>query len=118
MKYVFASRMGHVKQLVNKLGIEAIELDESPIRMEEDFIIFTYTDGNGIVPESVENFLNANAPFVKGVVASGSMERHPSTFCFAADIIAKQFGCDIIAKVDGDGSDSDIETIKTYLANH
>ena len=59
--------------------------------MGEDFIIFTYTDGKGIVPKIVEDYLKTCGDKLKGVVATGNMERHADTFCWAGDIIAKDY---------------------------
>lgn len=111
MKYVYASRMGHVEQLVNALQLDALKIVNGDEIMDEDFILFTYTDGNGIVPASVVSFLENNNTLLKGVVASGSMERHADTFAWAGDIIAKQYQVPCLYKVNGSGTKEDQDKI-------
>jgi protein involved in ribonucleotide reduction len=115
MKVVYASRNGHVAAVINTLGIQdALKIETGNETISGDYVIFTYTDGNGILPPNVKTFLDNN-PGVKAVVSSGSSERHPDTYNFAADIIAKEYGAKIIAKIDGFGTDQDMEVIKTAL---
>jgi len=116
MKYVYASRMGHVEGIVNRLGLNADIITDGSEKVDGDYVLFTYTDGKGIIPEIVEKFLAAN-PGIKAVVGSGSMERHADTFNFAAEKIGKQYNVPILAKLDMDGTDEDIKTIKEKLAS-
>lgn len=115
MKVVYASRNGHVEAVIHNLGIkDALKITEGTEKVEGDFVIFTYTDGNGILPPKVKTFLENN-PGVKAVVSSGNSERHPDTYNFAADIIARDYGAKIIAKIDGSGNEKDMEEIKAAL---
>lgn len=116
MKYVYASRHGHTEKLVQALGLEAIKLDENTVSIGEDFIIFTYTDGKGVVPELVETFLKANGQNLRGVVVTGNMERHADTFCWAGDIIAKEYNVPCLAKLDGEGTEQDHEALRKALS--
>ncbi|MCR5584061.1 MAG: class Ib ribonucleoside-diphosphate reductase assembly flavoprotein NrdI [Lachnospiraceae bacterium] len=115
MKYAYASRMGHVEGIVKTLGLDALKIADGSEKIDGDYVLFTYTDGKGIVPKAVEAFLAAN-PGIKAVVGSGSMERHADTFNFAADKIAEKYNVPILAKVDLDGTDEDLENIRTKLA--
>lgn len=116
MKVVYASRNGHVEGIVKRLGIsDAVKIVDGSEKVGEDYVLFTYTDGNGIVPEIVEKFLASNKG-IKAVVGSGNREKHPTTFNFAADIIAEKYNVPIIAKVNLDGTDEDLENIKKGLA--
>ena len=115
MKVVYASRMGHVEGIIKRLGInDALKITDGTEKIDGEYVIFTYTDGKGIVPKIVETFLSAN-PGVKAVVGSGSMERHSDTFNFAAVKISETYSIPLIAKLDLDGSDEDISTIKKEL---
>ncbi|MGN1314996.1 MAG: class Ib ribonucleoside-diphosphate reductase assembly flavoprotein NrdI [Lachnospiraceae bacterium] len=115
MNIVYASRNGHVETLINNLGItDALKIVEGTEKVDGDFVIFTYTDGKGILPPKVKTFLQNN-PGVKAVVSSGNLERHPDTYNFAADIIAREYGATIIAKIDGAGDDHDLAEIKKAL---
>mgnify|MGYP000849251764 FL=1 len=115
MKVVYASRNGHVEGIVRRVGVtDALKIEDGNERIDGDYLIFTYTDGKGIVPAVVERFLEQN-PGVKGVVGSGSRERHADTFNFAADKIAEKYGVPVIAKLDLDGTEEDLEVIKKAL---
>ena len=76
MKYVYASRSGNVEELVHVLGLEAMKIKDGTETMDQDFILFTYTDGRGVVPPVVTAFLKENHSYLKGVIVSGNMQRH------------------------------------------
>lgn len=115
MKVVYASRTGNVEKLVNKVGAtDVLKIKDGTETVDGDYVIFTYTDGKGIIPKPVDKFLQAN-PGVKAVVGSGNQQWHADTFNFAAQKIADQYGVPVIAKVDGEGTDEDVATIKAAL---
>lgn len=116
MKVVYASRNGHVESIVNRLEVtDVLRIVDGTEKVDEDYVIFTYTDGNGMIPKNVETFLAAN-PGVKAVVGSGSLSRHPNTFNFAADKISEQYNVPILCKVDMEGNKYDISQIKAGMA--
>lgn len=119
MKYAYASRTGHVEKIVGKLGLnDALKIVKGDEKIDGEYIIFTYTTGKGKTPKPVEAFLAAN-PGVKAVVGSGSTAKsHIETFNFAAENISKAYNVPIIAKVDGVGTDEDMENIKAELEKH
>lgn len=43
------------------------------------------------------------------------MERHADTYCFAGDIIAKEYNVPCLYKVDGSGTDEDVESIRKLI---
>ena len=72
MKVVYASRTGNVESIISKLGIEdALKVEDGSETVEEDYILFTYTDGFGDVPYEVDEFLQSQSEHLKGVVVSG-----------------------------------------------
>ena len=115
MKIYYASRMGKVEKLAKMISKEAVKIETADLQVNEDFILFTYTDGHGVVPEIVEDFLKNTHEYLKGVVVSGSMERHADTYCFAGDIIAKEYNVPCIYKVDGAGTQEDVNKIQELL---
>lgn len=109
MKLVYASRTGNVQKLVDRIAAaDALKIVSGEETVKEDYILITYTDGYGIIPPAVEKFLDANHESCKGVAVSGNSERHPDTFCFAADKIAEKYKLPILAKFEKDG-DSSVE---------
>lgn len=116
MKYVYASRSGNVGELVHVLGLEAMKIKDGTETMDQDFILFTYTDGRGVVPPVVTAFLKENHSYLKGVIVSGNMQRHGDTFCGAGRIISEMYGVPVIAQVDGVGDSYDHRAIRGKLS--
>lgn len=115
IKIVYASRSGHVEKIVNQLGItDALKLETGQEMIEGDYVIFTYSTGQGKTPKIVEQFL-ANNPGVTAVVGSGSMAKHADTFNFDAEHIAKTYNIPILAKLDGIGTPQELEALRQQL---
>lgn len=115
MKIYYISRMGKTETLAKNVSSEAIKIEDFSLLVNEPFIILTYTDGNGVLPKGLKEFLDNNKAFLKGVVSTGSLARHAETYCFAADIISKDYNVPTILKVDGAGTNEDVEIIKEFL---
>lgn len=108
----YKSRTGNVRSIVNKLiNIKCEELNDKLI-VDEDFLLFTYTDGLGEVPEVVDEFMNINHKHCKGVIASGNTNFGHQYFCASADILSKKYNIPIICKIELRGFNSDVETIQ------
>ncbi len=116
VKAAYASKTGHVEKIIGKLGLsDALKIVDGSEKIEDNYVIFTYTTGKGKTPKPVEAFLAAN-PGVTAVVGSGSTSKsHIETFNFAAENISKAYNVPIIAKVDGVGTDEDMAHIKAEL---
>lgn len=115
MKVVYASRTGNVESIISKLGIEdALKVEDGSETVEEDYILFTYTDGFGDVPPEVESFLENNGQNIKGVVVSGD-QGYGEAYCKAGDVIAEQYNVPCLYKVENAGTDEDIAKIKELV---
>lgn len=112
---VYASRTGNIKSVISKLDdIECIEIEDG-LMVSKPFIIFTYTDRLGDVPDVVAKFLQKNYKHLKGVICSGNTnfaQINPVWYCGAADKISQQYNVPVLHKIDLRGYDSDIQTIK------
>lgn len=115
MKIYYASRMGKVETLAKNVCDCATKIETGQEIANEPYLLLTYTDGQGVVPQVVLDFLKNNHSYLKGVVASGSMARHADTYCFAGDIIAKDYNVPCILKVDGAGTPDDVLVIKNFI---
>lgn len=117
MKYVYASKGGHVASIINRLHINSpMLIDTGNESIHDDYILFTYTDGIGNIPYEVENFLSNNMSHIKGVIVSGD-QSYKEAFCFSGDKIAEMCGVECYYKVENEGSDSDIQKMKEILEN-
>ncbi len=115
MKIVYASRTGNVQKLIDRLGVEAVKITNGDEKVEGDYLLITYTDGAGIIPKTVEQFIAANREGLKAAAVSGNSERHPDTFCGAAEKLEVKYGVKIIAKFEKDGYESVDQAIKALL---
>lgn len=116
MKLVYASRTGNIQKLTDRISAaDILKIVTGEEAVKEDYILITYTDGAGIIPPAVEKFLDENHGSCKGVAVSGNSERHPDTFCFAADKIAEKYGLPILARFEKDGDETAEAAIKTAL---
>lgn len=107
---VYASRTGNVRSIVDKLGIDSVEIKDWLIVIEP-FFIFTYTDGLGNVPKIVEEFMLNNHQYCKGVIASGNTNFGISNFCGSADKISEMYNIPIVHKIELRGFNNDYQRI-------
>ncbi|MBQ8133400.1 MAG: class Ib ribonucleoside-diphosphate reductase assembly flavoprotein NrdI, partial [Clostridia bacterium] len=61
------------------------------------------------------NFIAANREGLKAAAVSGNSERHPDTFCGAAEKLEEKYGVKIIAKFEKDGNEAVEQAIKELL---
>lgn len=116
MKIVYASRMGHVEGIVERLGYAAaIKIEKGDEIVEGEYVLFTYTDLVGEIPAAVAAFL-AHNPGIKAVVGSGSKTRHPDTFNFAALKVGEAYHVPVLACLDLDGSDEQLRAISRDIS--
>ncbi len=116
IQVAYASKTGHVEKVVQTLGLtNALKIVDGTEQLDGDYVIFTYTTGNGKTPKQVETFL-ASHPGVKAVVGSGSRAKsHIETFNFAAENISKAYNVPVIARLDGTGTSEDMTNILNAL---
>lgn len=109
MRLVYASRTGNVKKAADRLmARDPVRILTGTETVNEDYILMTYTDGRGAIPAIVDLFLQSNAALCRGAAVFGNSEKHPDTFCGAADQIRAKYHIPIIGRMEYDG-DPDIE---------
>ena len=105
MKYTWVSDW--YRQAMNNFWIpEEINLNQD---------VKDYRRLRDVYKRQVESFLENNPDGLKGVVAGGSRERHAATFGWAGDIISEKYNVPCLYKVDGEGSEEDVEKIKQMI---
>lgn len=114
MKIVFTSRTGNVASFVDRLELDAVEIITGNETIEEEFVLITYTDGDGELPYVIETFLEENHAKMRGVAASGNVAWEDS-YCLAADVIHEKYNVPIIGKFEDDGTDADVEAVKSAI---
>ncbi len=113
---LFASRTGNVRNIVSKLQIPSIELSAELI-YKEPYILFTYTDGLGSVPEVVERFLEKNYQNCRGIIASGNSNFGHHVFCQSANKISERYKVPIVRKIELRGFQQDYDAIQAFYQN-
>ena len=110
MKVVYASRTGNVEKFVNKLGItDLLKIETGDEEVEDEFVLFTYNDGEGDIPEVVKKFLDNNAFLCVGAFTSGNALNHPYTYNQAAEKIKELYDIEILGRFDSDDDEDDVD---------
>jgi protein involved in ribonucleotide reduction len=108
MKIVYASRTGNVSTFVDKLGeSNVMEIQTGNETVNEKFVLVTYTDGYGEVPQEVDTFLANNNAYLVGVAASGD-QSYGDAYCLAADVVSEMYAVPVLAKFEFDGTMEDV----------
>lgn len=110
---VYTSRTGNVRFIVSKLGLPAKEI-KPKMQLTEPFILFTYTDGIGSVPQIVEDFMVLNGSFCRGVIVSGNVNFGQHNFARAGDLIAQKYQVPLVRKIDLRGTTLDYTYIQSF----
>ncbi|MGN5650855.1 class Ib ribonucleoside-diphosphate reductase assembly flavoprotein NrdI [Bacillus sp. Brlt_9] len=119
MLIVYASKTGKVRSFVNKLGMRAVEIKDEVI-LTEPFVLITYTIGFGQVPDEVQNFLEDNHIYLRGVISSGN-RNWGNNFGKAADIISQKYrladgsNIPLLHKFEMAGTNKDIEIVRNRI---
>ena len=82
--------------------------------MSEPFLLCTYTDGLGEVPETVAAFMKRNHTYCKGIIVSGNSNFGHHVFGLAGDQLAQQYRIPLVCKVDLRGFAHDYERIAKF----
>lgn len=116
MQLVYDSMTGNTKRFANKvaaqLGLSAKPL--TAVDVEQNFLLFTYTFGEGAVPDSTARFLEEHGHRMRGVVSSGSYHWGAS-FGRAGDVIAARWGVPYVARVNKSGSEQDVRIVANWF---
>lgn len=116
MKIVYASRTGNVQAFVDKLGVkDTLQIENGSETVNEPFVLVTYTDGYGEVPEEVMDFLQSNGDKIVAVAASGDTG-YGEAYCLSADVISEMYNVKILAKFEFDGSQDDVNVFLDELS--
>lgn len=73
----------------------------------EPFVLFTPTYNNGQVPEEVEDWMEVNDHFIRGVVGSGNRNFGSKLYAKAADKLSKRYEVPLIHKFEVSGQRED-----------
>lgn len=107
---VYASRTGNVRYAVSKLQLQAVPLVAN-LCVQQRFILFTYTDALGAVPDEVVQFMQQHYSRCVGIFASGN-RNFGEHFARAGNILAAQYDIPLLKKIELRGSARDYEEMR------
>ena len=117
----FSSVSGYTARFVQKLGQPALRIplyrQETPLRVEQPYVLITPTygggDGHGAVPKQVIRFLNDehNRGLIRGVIAAGNTN-FGDTYCLAGDIITRKLQVPFLYRFELFGTPDDVTAVK------
>ncbi|SOC05545.1 protein involved in ribonucleotide reduction [Ureibacillus xyleni] len=110
---IYASRTGNVRYIVSKLIGETKEITEG-LLLHQPFLLITYTDRLGEVPDIVTRFLEQNAQHCKGVVVSGNRNFGHVNFGAAGEKIELLYNIPLVRKLDLRGYPQDYKEIQQF----
>ncbi|RUS47060.1 class Ib ribonucleoside-diphosphate reductase assembly flavoprotein NrdI [Cohnella sp. AR92] len=119
MLIAYDSKTGNVKRFIRKLDLPAVQIDEQT-KLDEPFVLVTYTTGFGQPPVKVMNFLQHNHDRMIGVSASGN-RNWGDGFAKSADYISQKYGVPVLMKFEMSGTSVDVEKFKrevSLIASH
>lgn len=110
MLVAYTSLTGNVKRFVEQLPFPTVDIREIE-RIDQPYVLVTYTFNFGKVPEAVNLFLRRhvhNQQNLMGVASSGN-RNWGANFARAADVIATQYQVPMIHKFELAGLEEDIQ---------
>lgn len=107
---VYDSMTGNVKRFVSRTGYRAIQIQEH-LKVEEPYILVTYTIGFGEIPPTTKEFLNRNSLFLLAVSGSGN-KNWGLTFCQSIKTISKNYEVPIVHTFELAGTEEDVRLFK------
>lgn len=114
MMVAYDSRTGNVRRFVHKLNLPSVQIDEA-LKLNEPFVLITYTTGFGEVPPKVNRFLENNESFLRGVSASGN-RNWGTGFAKSADTLSSRYQVPIVCKFELSGTERDVEQFLKEVA--
>lgn len=109
MLIVYASRTGMVRNFVNKTEFDKVFIDSPAQVVDKPFILVTYTDKFGEVPDVVSEFLEHNKHNLLGVASSGRKIWGKDLFARSGDKISEKYNVPLILKFEMSGTKNDVQ---------
>lgn len=109
----FVSRTGNVQSIVSKLGLHTVNIADMDAPPNQNFVLFTYTDGLGAVPPIVKEFMEQHNHLCRGIICSGNTN-FGQHYCGAGIKLSEQYGIPLGCKIDLRGVPSDLNAILTF----
>lgn len=106
MLIVYDSMTGNVKRFISKLRLPAVQI-QNQMKIDEPFVLITYTTGFGQIPDKVSSFLEKNSKYLIGVAASGN-RNWGDRFAKSADLISECYNVPVISKFELSGTKNDV----------
>lgn len=97
------------------LDMDATQITKD-LRVEEPFVLITYTTGFGEAPLTTLDFLQSNYTYLQGIAASGN-KAWGTVYAKSADTISEMYGVPILLTFEMSGMPEDVETFRERVQN-
>lgn len=114
MLVVYDSMTGNVERFIKKLGHDKCIKIEEGLKVNEPFVLITYTIFFGQTPKKTGDFLEDNSEHLLAVASSGD-QNWGMAFAKAADNISEKYNVPILHKFQKAGTEKDMAKIKKGL---
>lgn len=115
MKVIYDSKTGNVERFVKKLPFPCFSVKEVD-KLDEPFVLITFTTGMGQCPDTSLNFLKVNGGHLKGVISSGNLV-WGCNYGKAADIISAKYDVPVLYKFELSGDSHDVDMVIKEVNN-
>ncbi len=113
MKIIYFSKTKNIERFVKKVEYECHNGNEIN-KIDDKFILITYTTGFGETPEEVTSFLEKNHSNLIGVVGSGN-KNWGIYYCLAAKDISKKYDTKLLMCFELAGNKHDVLKFDTLV---
>ena len=118
--FCYYSYTGNTKSFIQRLDIQAFDLQSETPTIQKPFILFTPTYGGrceGYIPVMLKNFLseNKNLYFLRGIIGSGNRS-FGKTYCLTARILSERYHIPLLYTYELCGTPKDIDTVKGIIS--
>lgn len=119
MKVAYLSITGNVTQFIKKLNLskdDIIEIGENinPEPINDEFILIAPTYEEDMT-FPLNDFLDENHSYCKGIIGSGNRNFGDDGYCFTAKDLSKEYNIPVIYDFEYAGLDSDVLKVKDLI---
>jgi len=114
----YSSNSGGTRRIADNLNTQTVELSEYDGHSPYVLMVPTYEQSRGgFTPRPVQNFLDAHAGNMLGVIGTGN-RNFGKHYCRAVHDIAQAYNVPVLWRIDIMGTDEDYRTIDAGIKQH
>jgi protein involved in ribonucleotide reduction len=119
MIIAYASLTGKVRNFTSRLQMQLPNAKlihiKRDTKINESFILITYTFGSGDIPQEVQAFMRENGRNIIAVAGSGERNWGEHRFCKASIDISRTYNVPLLHTFEKSGFDSDVDIVASKI---